>query len=537
MLLLRNRPSRYRPCLPAAWRYRREWALVYWRTELFSIFILPLWQKTIPKLAVLRMDEWLDLPDLIDKTHELIELGLFNQAAELLAKYESVYANDIDIPVLYSRLYTETDQPEKALPWLYKGLNIDKNNPECLLGLFFVYTQLENSKKAIHYLLLAEHYHPHNEQVLNALIWYYNEKNCPEDAVRYFEKALNTGTDNPETFQHAGLSYQRLGRHEEARQCFESALAINPHFHEVRDFLADLHILRGNSTKSIELYRTYLEESPNNLRTMSRLVFCLCQCELFDQASDEARKTIRYYPNSPVGYVDLAYVHLNTGKFDEAFVAAQQALDVAPVDTEALRVLAIIQSERGEMKSADKAFQNALKIDGDNPEIMRDYYHHLKLCGNYTKMELVANRVIRMEYPYCMEDFWFLADFYRERGKNLKAFDNLRKAYKLMPQESELIPSIVEILVERKHFSYAAPFLLQYIKKNGWNEIMDQIGKARGFKNKWNRESLRLLRFFGQRPVEYRKFIFHYHVRRLLLFIVPVLLGLIVSLILFLRIP
>jgi hypothetical protein len=115
-----------------------------------------------------------------------------------------------------------------------------------------------------------------------------------------------------------------------------------------------------------------------------------------------------------------------------------------------------------------------------------------------------------------MEDYWFLADHYREQGQNLRAFHYLRKAYELVPGEAELIPPMIDIMLEEGHLNYTTPFLMHYVQRSGWNEVMDQFARHQRLQGKWAQEGLRALRFFGANPVEFRNYIFNYYFKRFL---------------------
>ncbi len=457
------------------------------------------------------MDEWLELQDLVDRIQEHLELGLFEEALSLLDQYASFYQDEWEIHFLYSRVYLEQDEPRKSIPCLHRALRIDKRNVDVLLGLFYAYSQMGGLKKAGKYLLRADKYNPETEAVFSAMIWYYTEINKFETAIETFEKALKIGTDNPETFRNGGIAYERLGEFENAEQCFRTALHLNPQFDEVRDLLADHYVFLGQTEKSVALYKEYLKDSPRNVRTLSRLVFCLSQNNQIDDALALSQETIRLYPNSPVGYVDLAYVQINAGNPDAALATASTALDVSPLDAEALRVKAIAYSEKKQDKEARKAFEAALSVEPDNPEILRDYYHFLRETGSFTRMEKCVQRVIKLERPYCIEDYWFLADYYRENGENLKAFGYLHRAYESMPGEKELIPPMVDIMLDMGHVSMSTPFLMSYVQKSGWNDIMTQFARHKRLRKKPAQEGVRFLRFFGQRHTDFRKYVFLFY--------------------------
>jgi tetratricopeptide (TPR) repeat protein len=231
-----------------------------------------------------------------------------------------------------------------------------------------------------------------------------------------------------------------------------------------------------------------------------------------------------------VGYVDLAYVYLNAERHDDALDAVNKALDAAPLDSEALRVKAIALSEKEDDAEAEQTFETALTLDPQNHEITRDYYHHLRDTGKTDRMLALVYRVIEQEKPYCVEDYWFLADYYREGGENVKAFHYLRKAYKVMPGETELIPPMVDILIDMGHLSLAVQFLNRYVQSRGWNDVMDGFAKHKMFRGKWEQEGLRFLRYRNLSPHVFREFVFNLHFKRFLLasiiLCIPVLLAL-----------
>jgi tetratricopeptide (TPR) repeat protein len=459
-------------------------------------------------------DEWPDLSDLLDKTQELLELGLPDDAEALLDRYRLAYQDYWEFHFVYARVFTDQNLPRKAVPHLLRGLRIDRENCDCLLGLFYSYAMMGKLRRGGRFLLEAERLHPESELVLSALIWYYTETNEAESAVACFERARALNTDNPETYRNAGLAFDRLGRYEEAAACYRAALHINPQFEEARDLYADHLIFTGKVDDAIALYDDALGASPKNIRYISKLIYCLSQKGLFDRAEELARQSVALYPNSPLGYIDLAYVCLNTGRPDEAAETADKAISVSPIDAEGYRVMAIAHSERGNYETADEYFEQAVSFDPENPDTLRDYYQHLRAAGRYEQMIDVVNRVIKLESPYCTEDYWFLADYYREKKQNVEAFRYLRLAYNTMPGEKELLPPMIEILLEQGHTKYSLPMFANYVQKSGWTDSMSNFSMNEQFRDSYTQEGMRFLRFTGQRPTEFRNFIFkHYFYR------------------------
>lgn len=450
------------------------------------------------------MDEWLDVHEAVERAHDLVDMGLFDDARELLEPYEEIYRDVWEIPFVCSRICSETGQYREAIGHLQRCMKLGGRTVDTYLGLFYAHTQLGQIRHGARYLLRARRRYPNNENVLASLIWYYGETNRFRQGLAAYKRAMALAAENPEIYRNAGLIYQRLGDYTNAARCFERALDLAPLSEEIHDLLADLHILVGETEKATVLYRSLLERSPNSVHALSRLVFCLAQGGKLDAAEMEARRTIALYPNSPVGYVDLAYVYLNGNRLDDALEQIEAALSVAPLEAEAYRVKGIVLSEQERDTDAEEAFRTALSLDTDNPEIMRDYYHHLRRIGDFRRMEQVVGSVIRRERPYCVEDYWFLADHYWEEGKSLKAFQCLNRAHKSMPGERELLPPLITIMLDRGHVSYAMPYLLSYVDKAGWDEAMKAFSRHRSLRGPLARESLRFLRYYADRPGSYR---------------------------------
>ncbi|MBN1131310.1 MAG: tetratricopeptide repeat protein [Chitinispirillaceae bacterium] len=471
------------------------------------------------------MDQWPDHNEFFDKAQDLIELGLFEEAKLLLDKYAHAFSEDWELYFIYSRLSAEQNKPDEAIAYLQTALKLDPENPDCLLGMFYAYAMLHRMNEAGAFLIEADNHHPDNEPVVSALIWYYAETNQLDKSISCFERIRDKGLLNPETLRNAGIAYDRAGFYENAESCFLAALEINPHYDEVRELLSDLNIAGGKPESAIALYEQALAASPNNIRYLSRLAYCHSQNGQPEKAVTVAKESIRLFPNSPIGYIDLAYALLNNDDLDPGLEAAEKAINISPLDAESFRVKAIILSEKGMDREAEEAFESALSLDDDNLETLRDYYNHFRLTGDYVKMERIALRAVAGNDPSCVEDFWFLADYFREKKAFGRAFHFLHRAYVLRPGENDLIPMMVDVLVAKKHVRLAQPLLQSYVERAGWTPAMDQLAEYPVFRKKRWREGLDFLRFLGGSESEYRRHLFNHQAKRSISFSLMTLLA------------
>lgn len=463
------------------------------------------------------MSEWLDFHELVERVQELIEYGLIEEANQLLIDYSAIYENKWEFHFLFSRICSEQNKHQEAILHLENALICDKNNLECLLGMFYAYSMINDFKTAEKFLHLANDNHPDNETVHSTLVWYHTETNLLEKAIFCFQQYKKTDSTNPDLFRNGGIAYQRNDNYDNAELCFKRALELDPDNDELRDLLADHYILVQEHLKAISLYQDALKKSPRNIRLLSKLAFCYSQSDQMQQASSIAKEIIRLYPNTPAGYLDLAFICINSNKFDDAIMYAKKAMDISPINSEAYRIAGIAYSEKNDFTNAENAFQTAISYDEKNTDIIRDYYHHLKSTGQFTKMEELVHTAIRLDTPYCIEDYLFLAELYLERNQHQKAFHYLKTAYKSMPGEKDFLPPIIDILLERGHLGYSVLFLMKYVKKKGWNDVMYDFARHRRLRGKMSQEGVRFLRFTATKDNEYHKYIFSEYLKNLIL--------------------
>jgi tetratricopeptide (TPR) repeat protein len=459
-------------------------------------------------------EEWSDLPELLENVQELLDLGLTDDARDMLDKYRTIFQDYWEYHFLYSRVFADQNMPREAVSCLIAGLRLERDNVDCLLGLFYAFVMMNNVRRGGRFLLEAQALNPDSELVLSALVWYYAEINEPEKAVECFYRAKALNPNNPDTYRNGGLAFDRLGRAEEAADCYKAALRINPTSEDARDLYADHLIITGKNDEAVALYEEALRESPKNARHISKLVYCLSQRGDLDKAEALARHSITLYPNSPAGYLDLAYVNLNAGRVNDAYEDADRAISVAPLDAEGYRVKAIACSERGDRDAAEALFEKAVAMDPENADTLRDYYQYLRIAEKHGRMVETINRVIKLEYPYCTEDYWFLAAHYRDLKQSAKAFHCLRLAYDAMPAEKELLPPMIDILLERGHTKYSMPIFADYVRRSGWTETMSVFTRNKRLRDGFTQEGIRFLRFTGQRPAAFREHVFKHYMFR-----------------------
>src|SRR5262249_39708749 len=114
------------------------------------------------------------------------------------------------------------------------------------------------------------------------------------EAIQTHQRYVALAPNEPNTYDSLGLTYQWVGQYDAAKQQFDRALAINPHFEIALIHLAHLHVQLGQYREALRWLTKYVADAPS--------------------AAERAR-----------GYADMALVHVKQGRLDEAARLADQA--------------------------------------------------------------------------------------------------------------------------------------------------------------------------------------------------------------------
>jgi protein O-GlcNAc transferase len=147
-----------------------------------------------------------------------------------------------------------------------------------------------------------------------------------EVAYTHILQALEETPEQIDLWHLLGLSLIQLDRHAEARQAFESLLALEPGHAECHFQLGILLQIQGeteSALKHLQAARAFCPESENYTQGLAQLYLQLGQREnLMMYAQD----SLRHHPHSAGSYYLLGCAFQRYGRFSDAEAALRQAL-------------------------------------------------------------------------------------------------------------------------------------------------------------------------------------------------------------------
>jgi len=156
-----------------------------------------------------------------------------------------------------------------------------------------------------------------------------------DDAIREFDAALAIEPDHFDALMHLGTALGATGRLAESEARLRSALALRPSGTEARRALAVTLTLEGQVEEAIGEYQRILAQNPADLDALNNIAWIRAtHAEAAHRNGAEAvRLAERARDASPepvaILYNTLSAAYAEAGRFPEAIVASQRAIELA----------------------------------------------------------------------------------------------------------------------------------------------------------------------------------------------------------------
>lgn len=135
------------------------------------------------------------------------------------------------------------------------------------------------------------------------------------------------------------------------------------------------------------LARSLLQEQPDTEEFLFVLAASLAMQGRPLEASKVNADLTRLRPQQPLYWSNYATVLREAGSLQEALLAQQEALRLAPNDPEQLTSLALLQLDTGEQAAARETMQAALKLDAASPRVRIHAAGVHEICRDHEEAE------------------------------------------------------------------------------------------------------------------------------------------------------
>ncbi len=200
---------------------------------------------------------------LIRKAECLLNRKKYKEALDLLDKAEVFDSTEVDIFLIRSDIYVETNEIDKAADTLNTALKVVDGEEKDILyaELSDIYEMKEDFTAAYNCLLKALKFNPKNEDALHKIAHIIDMTDRYEDSIALHASIIEKEPYLFLAWYNMGRGYMGLSLYEKAIECFEYVIAINEDFDIVYRDVADIYYRIDDFAKAIEMFEAAQEKS------------------------------------------------------------------------------------------------------------------------------------------------------------------------------------------------------------------------------------------------------------------------------------
>jgi tetratricopeptide (TPR) repeat protein len=266
------------------------------------------------------------------------------------------------------------------------------------------------------------------------------------------DDGLRVGRPAPQVIFNAVVDYLRRKFPASARRLAERALAENPN--EALNHAAMGMVLEaeGQAAAAEQAYLEALYHDPASLEPMSRL-YVMYQ---FTKDHEKVRRLERLLTASLAKNKDtaihhdwLGQVYLRMGKMDQAELAFQTAMALAPKEPEFRISMAGLKLRQGKIEEARALYDEALALRPEHPLALYDLGVTYAMQGQLDKAIEFFHRAERAGPP-SFALFNSIAQAYEQKGSLDHAAEYLRRSLALKPNQPDRREALKTIEARQK---------------------------------------------------------------------------------------
>lgn len=150
------------------------------------------------------------------------------------------------------------------------------------------------------------------------------------EVVRLLEPLHAALPQEPQVTRFLGASYQRLGHHDKAAQCFQQVLEVWPQDYLLRLGFAICLNEIGRPEEAIAEFKEACRLNPASVDAWYDLGEIMAREQHSSEAADALRTAIELDPKHVLARLSLARVYVNLGKIDDAVKQFRSVLELEP---------------------------------------------------------------------------------------------------------------------------------------------------------------------------------------------------------------
>jgi len=304
-----------------------------------------------------------------------------------------------------------------------------------------------------------------------------------DNALHQLELAVERHPDNAEARYLLGKTYGIQSRFKEMNDQFDKALELSDKFqhqiaaekeqHWIQEYDRGLSALNNKAYQKAESsFKTAIVISPDRMEAYKKLALTYLDLGENQKASRIYSRLLEVNPNDVGILASAANLHYSQKDFDKAIPLLHQILTIDPDHPDALANLALSYDAVGETQKAETAYENAIKANPQDKDLIFLYGAHFYKQEDYQRAIQVFTQILDRD----QDDFEAISNigsaYLAIAEKYRKALSN--SAERRPPQEMQ---EIKETAIE--NYRNAIIFLERSVEIDpGYPSIWRNLGAA-----------------------------------------------------------
>ncbi len=409
--------------------------------------------------------------------------GEFPQAQADYEKANILSPNNSQILLRLGIVQMQRNQIAAALTSLKRvcELNSEDIRPRFLLGA--IYSNQQRYDKATEQYAQILKREPADLGALTQLADLYILQEMTIQGIDIYERLLRERPRAPVAHFNLAVLYAKREYWKSAITHMRRALEEDPDYLEARLGLAVCLELSGDLPGADEQFRAVIQQQPANthlMRVLARISYRMGNPE---ESHKWVTRYLSFNPNDAQAHLELAYLLIEMGRWEEAVVQAQRSLlhlvEGPETVVGAWVAEAVAYQNGGQYEQALNAFKSALAVNRSGGAEVRERLAVLfQKMGQYDQAEQVLKPMLDAdpENPQLLNSLGYL---YAERGRDLpKAERLLQKALKKDPENAAYLDSLGWVYFKMGKLQEAKSLLEQAAAKSKNSAVLEHLGRV-----------------------------------------------------------
>ncbi len=230
--------------------------------------------------------------------------------------------------------------------------------------------KLNKSDEACETLLQANRIEKNNPQILNTLGALSVAKKKLNEAEKYYNSVLHQNSDNFEALMGLANVYEKQGKYFDAVEILQRLELVQPGTPAVQLLYAKNLIKLDRLREAGEKIKVVRDKAPQNLDALNLLAQLFITKGETERLDDCFHTITKINPKYVQHYKDCAQVYLQKNQLDEAGKCIRTYITKVTSDPYAYEILGKVEEGCKNYKKALKAYQQALELCPDDPDII-----------------------------------------------------------------------------------------------------------------------------------------------------------------------